>query len=84
MTRDVHTSNANECKCEHREIQTAPEHPASQHGGGISSFSLCICICVCVVTVHTCEMQTQLAERQVYAPTLTCDQALFFFFFFFF
>ena len=69
MTRDVHTFNANECKCEHREIHTAPEHPASQHGGGISSFSLCICICVCVVTVHTCEMQTQLAERQVYAPT---------------
>ena len=32
-------------------------------------FSLCICICVCIVTVHTCEMQTQLAERQVYAPT---------------
>lgn len=34
----VDTSNSNECKCEHSEIHTASEHPASQHGGGISSF----------------------------------------------
>lgn len=48
----VDTSNSNECKCEHSEIHTATEHPASLHGEGISSFSLCICICVCVVTSH--------------------------------
>lgn len=68
-TRDVHTCNANKCKCEYSEIHAASEHFASQHGGVTSSFSLCNCICVCVVAVHTSEMQTQLVLRQVYAPT---------------